>query len=251
MSMSGDSMALDKRHADVWPAIAPGRCVVLPSLLLCDFGNLEAEVRRLEAAGMAALHLDVMDGHFVPNLSYGVPLVRAFRQLTDLPLDVHLMIDNPEQYVDDFRKAGADSMTVHVEATADPASLLQQIRSVGAAAGLALNPPTPLDDIEPYLDLCDVVLVMSVMPGFGGQEFDAAALEKLRALADVPQRSFRLQVDGGINERTIGPAAAAGAEVFVVGSAIFRHANYTAQHDRLQALASAACKEHGNRHSQI
>jgi ribulose-phosphate 3-epimerase len=240
MSMTSDPKATDARRRHVWTSLGDQSCVVLPSLLLCDFGNLEAEVRRLEAAGMAGLHLDVMDGHFVPNLTYGLPLVETFRRLTDLPLDVHLMIDNPEQYVAAFRDAGADSMTVHVEATRDTTALLQTIHSVGAEAGLALNPATPLDAIEPYLHLCDVVLVMSVMPGFGGQEFDEAALAKLQVLSGASERAYRLQVDGGINEQTIGRAAEAGAEVFVVGSAIFRHDDYTAQHQRLQSLASRA-----------
>jgi ribulose-phosphate 3-epimerase len=221
-----------------WSTIARDRCVILPSLLLCDFGNLEREVRRLEAAGMKGLHLDVMDGHFVPNLTYGLPLVEALRRLTDLPLDVHLMIDNPERYVDDFRDAGADSMTVHIEATSEPGALLAHIRSVGAAAGLAINPPTPLAAIEPLVDLCDLVLVMSVMPGFGGQEFDMSALAKLESLAALSERAYRIQVDGGINERTIARAASAGAEVFVVGSDIFRHEDYAARHRRLLALAS-------------
>lgn len=234
------SPTTDAPGAVSWMALGQGKCVVVPSLLLCDFTNLEREVRRLEAAGCAALHLDVMDGHFVPNLTYGLPLVRAFRRLTDLPLDVHLMVDQPERYVADFREAGADSMTVHVEATQSPAALLRQIRAVGAAAGLAFNPPTPLDHVLHLLDLCDVVLVMSVMPGFGGQEFDPVALEKLKALSQTPSRGYRLQVDGGINERTIGPAAESGAEVFVVGSAIFRHADYATQCNLLQRLACQA-----------
>jgi ribulose-phosphate 3-epimerase len=133
-------------------------------------------------------------------------------------------------------------MTVHVEATDDPAALLQAIHSVGAAGGLALNPSTDLDSIEPYLAYCDVVLVMSVMPGFGGQEFDDAALAKLEALARPRRRAYHLQVDGGINERTIGRAAAAGAEAFVVGSAIFRHDDYAAQNSRLESLASQAAR---------
>jgi ribulose-phosphate 3-epimerase len=214
----------------------------LPSMLLCDFGNLEKEIRQLEAAGVPALHLDVMDGHFVPNLTYGMPLVQAFRRLTDLPLDVHLMIDQPERYVDEFRDAGADLMTVHVEAMQDPAAVLKQIRAAGAAAGLAFNPNTPLERIEPFLDLCDLVLVMSVMPGFGGQAFDRGALAKLEVLSKPASRSYRLQVDGGIHEQTIGLAAEAGAEFFVVGSAIFRHHDYAAQCGRLRAVARQACK---------
>lgn len=224
----------------MWSALADADCgcVILPSMLLCDFGNLEREVQKLEEAGVPALHLDVMDGHFVPNLTYGLPLVRAFRRLTDLPLDVHLMIERPEKWIEAFRDAGADSMTVHVEATEDPAGILRQIRSVGAAAGLALNPPTGLDVLEPLLDLCDLILVMSVTPGFGGQDFEPVALEKLQELSSR-QRDYRLQVDGGINERTIGRAADAGAEIFVVGSAIFRDTDYGAQCHHLQSLACA------------
>jgi ribulose-phosphate 3-epimerase len=215
-----------------------GERAVFPSLLLCDFANLEREVRKLEAAGAKALHLDVMDGHFVPNLTYGLPLVRTFRRITHLPLDVHLMIESPERYVEEFREAGADSMTVHVEATEDAAAVLRQIRRTGASAGLALNPPTALHQIEPFLSLCDVVLVMSVMPGFGGQEFDPTALTKLHSLASRSPRPYRLQVDGGINEQTIRAAAEAGAEFLVVGSAIFRHTDYSAPLRQLQELAT-------------
>ena len=156
--------------------------VILPSLLLCDFGNLEREVRRLEEAGAQALHLDVMDGVFAPNITYGMPLVEAVRRLTALPLDAHLMIVQPERYVDAFVNAGADLVTVHIEALSDPRPVLTRIRELGAAAGLALNPATPLADLEGGLDLCDLVLVMSVPVGFGGQEFDEVALDKLRQL---------------------------------------------------------------------
>lgn len=237
---TADQKTAYARHDSSWSSFRRGECVILPSLLLCDFTNLEREVRQLEAAGCRALHLDVMDGHFVPNLTYGLPIVEAFRRLTELPLDVHLMIERPERYVAAFRDAGADSMTIHVEATEDPAAVLHQIRAVGAAAGLALNPSTSLEQITPLRDLCDVVLVMSVMPGFGGQQFDPVALTKLRALSRAPSVPYRLQVDGGINEQTIGPAAEAGAELFVAGSAIFRHADYAAPFRRLQALACQA-----------
>jgi ribulose-phosphate 3-epimerase len=230
------------------PAVAPlvqlraTAPLVLPSLLVCDFGRLEDEVRRLEQAGAKALHLDVMDGHFVPNLSYGLPLVETIRRLTHLPLDLHLMIDNPAQYVDRYRQAGADSMTIHVEAVADPRPVLRRIRQLGAEAGLALNPPTPLAAIEPYLDECDLVLVMSVMPGFGGQEFDPVALDKLRALRDrVPPQTV-LEIDGGINAETIGPSAAAGAQWFVVGSAIFHTHDYAASLRHLEAAARPPLK---------
>lgn len=209
---------------------------MLPSLLMCDFGQLEREVRRLEEAGAAALHLDVMDGHFVTNLSYGLPLVETFRRLTDLPLDTHLMIANPEQYVDRYIDAGADLVTIHAEATDALRPLLERIRGKGAAAGVAINPPTPLEAIQPCLDACDLVLVMSVMPGYGGQAFDPAALDKLRQLSGLVGSDVLLQVDGGVNEKTIGSCAQAGAQLFVVGSAIFGQSDYAASLTRLGEL---------------
>ena len=214
--------------------------VVLPSLLLCDFGNLEREVAQLASAGVVALHLDCMDGHFVPNMTYGLTIVEAIRRLTDMPLDVHLMISNPQDYVSAYRNAGADNITVHAEVLADPRPVLEQIRSVGAMAGLAINPPTPVSSIENCLDLCDVVLVMSVMPGFGGQSFDPVALEKLRWLKEVCNSDTLLEVDGGVNDATIGAAAEAGAELFVVGSAIFGHENYTERVGTLTRLAAGS-----------
>lgn len=210
---------------------------VLPSLLLCDFGNLEREVRQLEAAGVKALHLDVMDGHFVPNFTYGMPLVAAFRKLTDLPLDVHLMIAQPEQYVGAFCEAGADIVTVHIEATSQPRALLSQIRELGVGAGIALNPATPLGVLDGCLDLADLVLVMSVPAGFGGQKFDDVALEKLRELKAEVRPEVLLEVDGGVNETTIGRAARAGAQLFVVGSAIFGQPRYDAAVRELTAKA--------------
>jgi ribulose-phosphate 3-epimerase len=195
---------------------------VLPSLLLCDFGNLAAEVRELEAAGARALHLDVMDGHFVPNLTYGMTIVEAVRRATDLPLDAHLMTANPADYVDAFIDAGADVVTIHAEAVEDPRPVLEQIRRRGAAAGLAINPPTPVETIAAALPLCDVVLAMSVMPGFGSQAFDAVALDKLRALKDQRSDSLLLEVDGGVNAKTVADCTRAGAQLLVVGSAIFR-----------------------------
>jgi ribulose-phosphate 3-epimerase len=215
--------------------------VVLPSLLLCDFGHLAEEIARLERGGCRALHLDVMDGHFVPNLTYGLTIVETCRQLTDLPLDAHLMIANPHQFVQRFVEAGADSVTIHVEALPDVRPVLQQIKAAGASAGLALNPPTPLEQIEPYLDLCDMVLVMSVMPGFGGQKFQPVALEKLRWLRERMGSEFLLEVDGGVHDETIAKCAQAGADLFVAGSAIFGHDNYG---ERLEALTRLARKGH-------
>jgi len=200
--------------------------VILPSLLLCDFGNLEREVRRLEEAGVEGLHLDVMDGCFVPNLTYGMPIVQAIRRLTDMPLDVHLMIVDPEQYVGQFSDAGADVITFHVEAVKDPRLLLERIRDLGAGSGLAMSPETELSRIDGCLDLCDLILAMSVTPGFGKQKFDEIALEKLRRLKQIVGDDVMLEIDGGVNKTTIERCAEAGAGYFVVGSAIFGKEDY-------------------------
>jgi len=212
---------------------------ILPSLLMCDFGHLADEIARVEAAGAPGLHLDVMDGHFVPNLSYGLPVVETVRRLTRLPLETHLMISEPERWVDRYIDAGADLVTIHVEATTDPAAVLRQIRRRGAAAGLAINPDTPLSAIQPYLADCDTVLVMSVNPGFGGQAFNPVALDKLRALRERPDPKPLCEIDGGIHAQTIAAAAAAGAQLFSVGSAIFHSQDYQATISHLQELAGS------------
>lgn len=211
---------------------------VLPSLLLCDFGNLAREVELLEKAGVGALHLDVMDGSFVPNLTYGMPVVSAFRGLTDMPLDVHLMIEHPERYITQFYEAGADVLTIHIEAVDDPRPAFEQIHRLGAAAGLALNPETPLDNVIPYLDTCDLLLVMSVDAGFGGQEFNPVAIEKLTQLKAEKPEHVVLEVDGGVNANTITECGKAGADLFVVGSAIFKQNDYSAAVVQLLSLIS-------------
>ncbi len=211
--------------------------MVLPSLLLCDFSNLEREVRRLEAAGAEALHLDVMDGCFVPNITYGMPIVAAARRLTDLPLDVHLMIMEPAKYVAAFCEAGADLLTIHVETNGDSRPVLEHIRNLGMGAGVALDPATPLTRIEGCLDLCDLVLVMSVPAGFGKQPFDPVALDKLRRVREMTDPRLMLEVDGGVNRKTIGSCAQAGAGLFVVGSAIFSQDEYGPVLDELTGLA--------------
>ena len=193
---------------DVLASFREGAPHIFPSLLRCDFGNLEREVRELEEAGITALHLDVMDGLFVPNLTYGMPLVEAFRRLTELPLDVHLMIEQPQRYLQQFADAGADVITVHVEACEDVAGVLGTIQQMGLAAGLALNPSTPFETLEPGLAACDMVLIMSVEAGFGGQEFNPVALERLRMLRDRSDQDWILQVDGGVNAETIADCVA-------------------------------------------
>ena len=220
---------------------ADPRPLVLPSLLLCDFGDLKTELCQLEQAGVEALHLDVMDGVFVPNLSYGLPVVKGIRDHTELPLDVHLMIAHPEQYLTQFSEAGADLLTVHVEACDSPVEVVQEIRSLGMGSGITLNPRTPVTEIEDALEFCDLVLVMSVEAGFGGQAFNPVALEKLEQLVQLREErslDFILEVDGGINRETIGRCRQSGATWMVVGSGIFRQPSYTAAMIELNDLGS-------------
>jgi ribulose-phosphate 3-epimerase len=198
---------------------------ILPSLLMCDFGDLRGEVKQLDAAGTKVLHLDVMDGHFVPNLTYGMPIVKGLRRHSKLPLDVHLMISDPLKYAEAFVEAGADLLTFHVEAVTDPVAVADQIRSLGVGVGIALNPDTPVESILPAVPHCDMVLVMSVNAGFGGQSFNRNALDKLRLLRDrFPD--LLLEIDGGIDNHTIGECRSAGCDLFVVGSAIFGQSDY-------------------------
>jgi ribulose-phosphate 3-epimerase len=217
--------------------------VVLPALLLCDFGHLAREVERLEAAGAEALHLDVMDGRFVPQLTYGPVVVKAVREAAGVPLEVHLMIEQPEATLEEYCRLGVEIVTVHLEALAEPRRTLEAIRSHGARAHLAISPHTPVASAEPYLDTCDGVLVMSVEPGYGGQRFEPDALNKLARLAAIRHATggrFRLGVDGGISTETIGPAAAAGAELIVAGSAVIRSSDYARAISELEALARGA-----------
>lgn len=217
--------------------------VVLPALLLCDFGHLAREVHRLEEAGAEALHLDVMDGRFVPQLTYGQVVVDAVRKAAHVPIEVHLMIEEPELTAVDYARLGADIITTHVEAVADPLPLLAAIRGQGARGHLAISPGTPVERLEPLLEHCDGVLVMSVEPGFGGQPFEPLALEKLACLARIRRERglrFRLGVDGGISNATVGPVAAAGAELIVAGSAVIRSPDYARAITELESIARAA-----------
>jgi ribulose-phosphate 3-epimerase len=227
-------MGYSRLLADLHAAVP----LVDPSLLACDFAHLADEIGLVERAGAKILHLDVMDGHFVPNLSLGIPIVEAVRRSTSLPLDVHLMISSPERYVRAFRRAGADLLTFHIEVAPDPRPLLAEIRGLGCAAGLSLNPKTPVESLQPFLPECDLVLVMSVEPGFGGQHFDPAALEKLRRLRAWGGPQLLLSVDGGVGRDTIGPCAEAGADLFVAGTALFSQDDYGRVLDEMTGLAS-------------
>jgi ribulose-phosphate 3-epimerase len=209
-------------------------------MLKCDFANLHRELALLEAAGAPILHFDVMDGHFVPNLSYGAMVIKDLRGLTELPFEAHLMISEPDRYLNDFIDAGCDLLTFHVEAVPDPARLLRRIRDAGLAAGLALNPDTPVEAIIPALADCDLVLVMSVQPGFGGQKFLPGALDKLRRLKGLISPETLLSVDGGIDVSTVSSTATAGANLFVAGSSIFDTRDYRAAIEQLQGAAAGA-----------
>lgn len=206
---------------------------IAPSILAADFAKLGEEVKEVERAGADLIHIDVMDGHFVPNITMGPIVVEALRSLTDLPLDVHLMIEDPDRYIEDFAKAGADYITVHVEACRHLHRTLQLIKSTGAKPGVVLNPHTPVEQIQHVLEDLDMVLFMTVNPGFGGQKFIGSVIPKVKQLADMIEErglSIDIEIDGGINEETIIPCAEAGATIFVAGSAIYN------QEDRAQAL---------------
>lgn len=205
---------------------------------MCDFSNLEREVRALEEAGVQVLHLDVMDGIFVPNLTYGMPIVESLRKITDLALDVHLMITDPAKYADQFIAAGADAITFHIEALSQPQELLSRIREQGVLSGLAINPNTDFSIAEPFVDLCDLFLVMSVQAGFGGQAFNPIALERLSKLHEQYGDRLLLEVDGGVNDATIRSCVQSGADLLVVGSALFKHDDYRQAVARLQAAMS-------------
>jgi ribulose-phosphate 3-epimerase len=205
--------------------------LIAPSILASDFARLGAEVKAVEEAGADWIHVDVMDGHFVPNLTIGPPIVEAVKRSTSLPLDVHLMIEEPERYINDYVSAGADTVGVHVETCPHLHSTVAQIRNAGARACVVLNPATPPESVEYVLDGIDQILVMSVNPGFGGQKFIPEVLpkvEKLRRWIDERRLQVDIEIDGGIGPKTIGQAASAGVNVFVAGTAIFGQDDYRA-----------------------
>ena len=204
--------------------MAERKMLISPSILSADMANLADAVGQAEAAGADWVHVDVMDGRFVPNITIGIPVVAALKKCTKLPLDVHLMIVEPERYVNDFVKAGADILVFQAEATYHLHSTLEAIRAAGARAGVALNPATPLSAIEHVIEKLDMILIMTVEPGFGGQKFIPAMMPKVRQAAELVeerQLAVDIQVDGGINKNTIGSAAKAGANSFVSGTGVF------------------------------
>jgi ribulose-phosphate 3-epimerase len=204
----------------------PKGYLLAPSILSADFLALGDAIREVEAAGADWIHIDVMDGHFVPNITMGPVVVEAVRRVTALPLDVHLMIENPERHLKSFADAGADGLTVHVEAAGDLTDVLDSIRGFGLRAGAALNPDTPIDGITSVLEALDLILVMTVHPGFSGQAFMAEALPKVEQASrwrQDGQTQAKIEVDGGITAETAPLAATAGADVFVAASAIFKH----------------------------
>ncbi|MEB2298168.1 ribulose-phosphate 3-epimerase [Lysinibacillus xylanilyticus] len=216
---------------------------IAPSILAANFAKLGEEVKEVEKAGAQLIHIDVMDGHFVPNISFGSIVLDAIRPLTDLPLDVHLMIENPDQYIEQFAKAGADYITVHVEACRHLHRTIQLIRSFGVKPGVVLNPHTPIESIQHVLEDIDMVLFMTVNPGFGGQKFIHSVVPKIEALAAIIKErnlDIAIEIDGGINAETIVPCAKAGATIFVAGSAIYSKEDRSAALQEILAAGEAA-----------
>lgn len=214
---------------------------ISPSILASDFSILADEIRSLEAAGADMIHIDVMDGHFVPNITLGPPIIQSLRAHTALPFDVHLMIENPLFFIDSFADAGANLLTFHLEAASDPEATIKKIKSRGCKASLSIKPNTPAEAVFPYLEDLDMVLVMTVEPGFGGQRFLPDCLEKIELLRkEAQRRSLQplLQVDGGINEETALLCAQKGADCFVAGSFVFRAANRRGAIDSLRQAAN-------------
>ncbi|MGL4462582.1 MAG: ribulose-phosphate 3-epimerase [Planctomycetia bacterium] len=239
---------MKRTREEIHAALKASAPCICPSLLACDFGRLADEIAVAADCGIATVHWDVMDGRFVPNFTYGPPVIQSLRPASPLIFDAHLMMSNAARYLDDFLKAGCEVLTVHLEAFQSSAadapplppleSVLERIRAGGALAGLAISPDTPPEALTPWIDSIDLVLIMSVQPGFGGQSFDKRALDKLRWVRANAPASLLLQVDGGVNATTIADVRRAGAELFVVGSAFYGAVDRRKAHDELKRLSS-------------
>jgi ribulose-phosphate 3-epimerase len=214
-----------------------------PSILSADFAHLAEQIRLATEGGATVIHVDIMDGHFVPNITIGPPVVKSLRKVTELPLDCHLMIENPDQYIPDFVEAGADWISVHQEAVRHLNRTLHLIRSHGAQAGVVINPATPVETLSEVLDIVDYVLVMSVNPGFGGQKFIPGVLHKVRKLVELRngrRLSYRIEIDGGVALDTVGDVVRAGAEILVAGNAVFGKGDPTINARQLLKAAAEA-----------
>jgi ribulose-phosphate 3-epimerase len=222
--------------------VAPGSVAVAPSLLACDFSRIAEEIAAVEREGVEFLHLDVMDGHFVPNLTFGPPIVAAINRVATVTLDTHLMIERPDRYIDAFLDAGAHVLTVHAEASTDVERDLSSIRERGRLAGLAMNPDKSFEQVEPWVDRLDLLLVMSVFPGFGGQKFIDDVLRNVERAAGVREQrglDFAIEIDGGINPETAVRARDAGVDILVAGTAIFGREDYRAAIRDIRGAISA------------
>jgi len=228
-------------HHSKWPLAEP-RIRVAPSLLAADFARLADHVRQVEDAGAEVLHLDVMDGHFVPNISFGVPVIEKLRPASKLFFDTHLMITDPVKYAEPFIKAGSDLLTFHIEVTDDPMKVVEHIRRLGARVGVSLNPGTEATALWPVIEAVDLVLVMSVWPGFGGQKFIPDSLDKLRTIRPRLRPDQRLQVDGGIGPDTAAAVVRAGADTLVAGSAVFNGPDAGQSMRELERIAREAAR---------
>jgi len=225
------------KRGNPWPHLPPGMRIA-PSLLAADFARLNDQIETVLAGGADLLHVDVMDGHFVPNLTVGPAVVRSLRAHTDAPLDVHIMVADPATYIERFADAGADTITFHIEATETPRDLVERLHALGLGAGITLRPRTPAEALAPVLEIVDVVLVMTVEPGYGGQAFLDEVVGKIKTIRTKLRDDQRLEVDGGINLETAARCAAAGADVFVAGTSIFGTPDPTAAVDELRQAAA-------------
>lgn len=238
--MNQGAMAPDMKRDPTAFKLASPALRIAPSLLSADFSQLHRDVALIERGGATLLHLDVMDGHFVPNISFGAGIIQSIRGASQMFFDAHLMIQEPMRYAEAFVQAGCDLITFHIEVADSPMAVVDHIRGLGAAVGVSLNPTTPIESIDTIIDEVDLVLVMSVWPGHGGQKFIPDVLSKVEALRGRLDATQRLEIDGGINPATIASAASAGADTFVAGTAVFRQEEPVAALNRLGELAEQA-----------